>query len=298
MSEILAAGVPLDVAEDIAVLAELAGVRGPEPLSDPLTLLRFYLARSRDIEAAAAMYQATTSWRAAFPILGVMTDYGAGAEYAKDGCRATDLSEWEYAPRPRTPAAHLASRFAFFGRLRGVVAPDGAPVLLWRVGLADYPGFVREGLVEILIQAFVVHLEDALQSARAASLRAKRLVHARLIIDAMGFTTSNLVYLNVVRRVLVLSQEYYPEVAASITVIRAPAAFAYLYTGLQMIMNQAMRRKISILGEDFEHGLRRHSGLHVAALPAFLWGNATGDEVDISVDRVPDGIGALLAQAS
>lgn len=297
VSEILAAGVPPDDAEGIALLAELTGVRGPEPLSDPLTLLRFYLARSRDVEAAAAMYQATANWRAAFPIFGVMTDFGAVGEYAEDGCRATDLRKWDYKSHPLTPAAQLASRFVFFGRLRGVVAPDGAPVLVWRAGLADYTGFVREGLVEILIQAFVVHLEDALQSARAASLRANRLVHARLIIDAMGFSAGNLVYLAELRRILVLCQEYYPEVAASITIVRAPWAAAYLYSAVELWMTPAMRRKISILGDDFERGLQEHSGLQVAALPAFLGGNSSDHETGISIERVPDGVGALLARS-
>lgn len=298
VAEILAAGVPPDDAEGIAVLTELTGARGPEPLSDPLTLLRFYLARSRDVEAAAAMYQATANWRAAFPIFGVMTDFGAGGDYAEDGCRATDLSAWDYdyKSQPRTPAAQLAARFVFFGRLRGVTAPDGAPVLVWRAGLADYAGFVREGLVEILIQAFVVHLEDALQSARAASLREKRLVHARLIIDAAGFSTSNLVYLTVLRRVLVLCQEYYPEVAASITIVRTPLAVEYLYSAIQLCMNAAMREKFAILGEDFERGLLEHSGLQVKSLPAFLGGNASDEESGISIERVPHGIGALLAR--
>jgi len=295
---ILAAGVPPDDAEGIAVLAELTGARGPEPLSDPLTLLRFYLARSRDVEAAAAMYQATANWRAAFPIFGLMSDFGAGGDYAEDGCRATDLSAWDYdyKSQPRTPAAQLAARFVFFGRLKGVTAPDGAPVLVWRAGLADYAGFVREGLVEMLIKAFVVHLEDALQSARAASLREKRLVHARLIIDAAGFSTSNLVYLTVMRRVLVLCQEYYPEVAASITIVRTPWAVEYLYSAIQLCMNAAMREKIAILGEDFERGLLEHSGLQVKQLPAFLGGEARDEDVGISIERVPYGIGALLAR--
>ena len=46
---------------------------------------------------------------------------------------------------PNAPAAIHVEPFVFFGRLPSP-APDGGPVLVWRAGLADYGGFVREEL--------------------------------------------------------------------------------------------------------------------------------------------------------
>lgn len=295
---VLAAGVPHDDAEGVAALGEAVGARGPEPLSDPWTLLRFYLARDRDVTAAAELFRATLDWRATFPIRGVMVEHGWGAEYGEDGCRASDIREWAgdtARARPVTKAAKLAQRFSFFARLPTTGA-HGAPVLVWRAGPADFAGFVREGLVEILIQAFIVHLEDALQSARAASLRSRRLVRAHVVIDALGFSASNFLYIDVLRRVVVLCQKYYPEVTATITVVRAPTAVTTLFGLLQPWLAERTRRKISIVGEDFARSLRERSDLDVARLPAFLGGNASSeaDDASLGVERVPYGVGSQL----
>lgn len=298
VAEVLAAGVPPQDAEGVAALVEAVEARGPEPLSDPLMLLRFYRARSKEVGAAARMFRSTLDWRTAFPIHGVMSDFGGGAEYAEDGCRATDLSQWAYKAQPRTIAAQLGSRFSFFGRLPTHLTPDGTPVLLWRAGQADYTGFVREGLVDVLIQAFVVHLEDALQAARAASLQARQLKNGLLVIDASGFSTVNLLYVNVLRRVLVLCQEYYPEVMASIVIVRAPWAFAQFFELMRPWLTPVMRRKITILAGDFERGLRNQFGLDSSMLPEFLGGNVSDATLGVSVEPVPAGVGRLLPHES
>ena len=59
--------------------------------------------------------------------------------------------------------------------------------------------FVSAGLVDEMIRAFVAHFEDALQSGRAASLKAGRLIQARVIIDTSGFSIKNLQHLHILR---------------------------------------------------------------------------------------------------
>ena len=47
-----------------------------------------------------------------------------------------------------------------FMLLVGFLSQGPRPILIWRAGSADYKGMVREGLVDLMIQAFVVHLEE------------------------------------------------------------------------------------------------------------------------------------------
>ena len=62
-------------------------------------------------------------------------------------------------PHANTREAELAYRHAFFTRLPAKHSGELQPVLIWRAGHADYKGIVREELVDIMIKAFVVHLE-------------------------------------------------------------------------------------------------------------------------------------------
>jgi len=294
-----AAGVPSHATSGVAALARAVRAQGIEPLADPLTLLRFYNARRGDVEAAAMMYMDTMSWRASYSIRDVMSAYGRGSfgsEYDRSGCRATNATEWTWRRDPSTPEAKVATKYAFFSRLQSRTK-NGAPILVWRVGDADYAGFIREDLVEEMTRAFVAHLEDALQSGRAASLQAKTLVRAVLVVDCAGFSFSNVQYLPVLRRIIQLGSSYFPEVTASVTVVRAPWAAAKLFTMVRPWLTQTMQDKICILGDRFEDGLQHHSGLTLAMLPKFLGGALDDTEVNTPMS-VPVGTGAALGQRS
>ena len=119
-------------------------------------------ARNKDVKAAAQMYHSTLAWRSTIPEL--MDAFGTPGEYESNGGRATDPSVWSWSPHANSPEAELAYRHAFFTRL-----PHLPPILFWRAGLADYKGIVREELVNIMIKAFIVHLEDAWQFFNLAS---------------------------------------------------------------------------------------------------------------------------------
>ncbi|CAE8603214.1 unnamed protein product, partial [Polarella glacialis] len=286
------AGVPSDSAEAVAQLAEAVGAQGQEPLSDPLTLLRFYNARGKDVKEAAAMYQQAIEWRRSYSIREVMAEHGLGEDYQEDGVRATTTASWRWQSEPRSPGAKLAYLYGFFGRL-DAPSEGGAPVLVWRAGAADYAGLVREGLVPALTRAFVAHLEDALQSSRAASLREGQLLRARLIVDSSGLGIGCVRFLPILREILTLGKFYFPEVTASVTVVRAPWVAAKLYAALRPRLTPLMQEKIFILGEDFQEGLERHSGLSLAALPTFLGGSADDTAVGKALP-VPVGAGRLL----
>lgn len=277
----------------MAALARAVTANGLEPLSDPLTLLRFYRARNRDVKAAAQMYHSTLAWRTTIPEL--MDAFGTPGEYESNGGRATDPSAWSWSPHANSAEAELAYRHAFFTRL-----PHLPPILIWRAGLADYKGIVREELVNIMIKAFIVHLEapwhhlsihfsasggfltnarrpfhpkDALQASRAASFHEGELVRARLIIDCQGFGFENIRYLQILKRIITLGKSYYPEVAATVTVIRAPGFMATFYNLVKPLLPKLLQQKICILGADFHDGLMKHTGLDKTSLPDFLGGD-------------------------
>ena len=107
------------------------------------------------------MYNATLAWRTSFSIPPVMDAYGERGHYKPDSGRATDPATWSWVCAPHTPRSQLAMRHAFFGRIGTHMADE--PILVWRAGSADYKGIVREDMVDLMIQAFVVHLEDALE---------------------------------------------------------------------------------------------------------------------------------------
>lgn len=290
MEEAREAGVPESDVDGVATLAVAVGARGLEPLADPLTLLRFYRARGRNSEAAAAMFRETMRWRANFSIYDVMKSYGTAGEYHEDGRRTGDASEWTWQWQPSTTAAKLAMRHAFFGRLSKPME-DGAPVLVWRAGTADYSGFVREGIVEELLRAWVAHIEDALQAARAASLQQGRLIRARLIIDSKGFGFENVRHLPILRRIIGISRQVFPELSASVTVLRAPRVAVMLYGIVSNWLPKLLRDKVCILGEDFDEGLFEHTGVDRGQLPNFLGGTTSDDQLP-PAESVPAGAGA------
>ena len=113
-------------------------------------------ARRMNVEEALEMYNVTLDWRAKYSIPRVMDAFGTPGQYREDSGRAGDTAKWSWVPSPNTPEARLALRHAFFERLP---APVPEPVLIWRAGAADYNGMVREDLVDLMVQAFVVHLE-------------------------------------------------------------------------------------------------------------------------------------------
>jgi len=295
-AEVLKAGVPCEVAADITALSAIVSATGSEPLSDPLTLLRFYNAKSCDVKAAADMYREAMEWRRTYGIKKLMADHGKGGGYKADGGRSEDPSVWTWSPKPSTPEAEFTRHYAFFGRLKQAT-PAGEPILLWRIGTVDYAGIVREELVDVLMQAWVVHLEDALQAARAASIQHRRLVRNRLIIDAKGFSMSNMRYIPILSRIITLGKQYYPEVTASVTVVRAPPVAAQLYMLIKHLLTPLMVEKISILGEDFQDGLLNHAGLAATVLPTWLGGQTPENDI-VASSMIPAGTGAALRDAA
>ena len=100
---------------------------------------------------------------------------------------------------PQSERARVACRH-FYGCKLPTPCADGAPIMLQRMGRADLSGMVREKMTELMLNSWVVFLEDALRSGRRESLKQKRLVRAAFIIDVEGVGLSVLRHMGLVVR--------------------------------------------------------------------------------------------------
>jgi hypothetical protein len=285
------AGVPAEQAAGVARLANALGVSFPaedEPLCDPLTLLRFHNSREGNMEAAAEMYKQSVLWRDTFSMCDIMAANGVGENYNVDGPKAGmrspgDVTQWNWV-RSRQGLkigsdAELAQHYGFWGRLEEPHPDTGAPVAVWRIGSFDIAGVCQENLNARIQKSFVAHLEDLLQASRAISSQQGQLRRCHLIVDAHGVGTHLLYHKDALRKIFEHGKFYFPEVNATVTIIRAPSAFTTLWVIAKRSLTEVMKRKVQVLGEDFAEGMLEHSRVPVAALPTFLGGTTSPDQV-------------------
>lgn len=286
----LEAGVPEEDANAVAQLASAVDARGVEPLSDPLTLYRFYLARDGNIEEAIHMYRKTIQWRKEFSIGLVMKVHGWGEDYGGDGNRSLTsvADEWKWERRAVTEEARLTIRHGFFGRLKEWAPVDGYAIIVWRLGTADVASLHREHIVEGFMRALVSHLEDNLQALRAASLQRNQLSMCHVVIDVQGLGPSMLRAVGFIRQIMLYCFEYFPESIATVTFVRAHWLCTKIWSLINSRIPTRMQNKFTILGTDFAAGLRAHSSLDLKVLPRFLGGEASNDEV-CATEPVPHG---------
>eukprot|EP00930_Biecheleria_cincta_P071667 TRINITY_DN59133_c0_g1_i1.p1 TRINITY_DN59133_c0_g1~~TRINITY_DN59133_c0_g1_i1.p1 ORF type:complete len:360 (-),score=48.34 TRINITY_DN59133_c0_g1_i1:76-1155(-) len=288
-ADMVQAGVPAEFAASIVELSSAVSAKNTEPVSDPLTLLRFFFSSSQDVDKAAAMYHQAVAWRSEYSICPVMERHGDAGQYHADGCRRTDVANWIWRRNPgASPEAALAQRHCFFGRL-GRTAPDGGPVMVWRLGQADWAGYERENLFDTLMPALAAHFEDSFQAVRAASLRRGALVSARLVVDARGVKFSVVRCIKFFRIVVDIIAPHYPEMFTSVSVIRAPGFVTALWPMIRPIVPPKAQGKVAFFGEDYASNLLAHAGIDQSILPKSLGGDAEDDEV-CEAAPVPVGI--------
>jgi len=294
------AGVP---SEDVPQLLELCTCVGAfqgqtEPLSDPITLLRFLNSREKVIKDALAMYRDTIVWRQSFGLYDILSTYGDVSNYCVDksgSLNATgDVWEYSFPRKPTTAASQLISKIRFYHTL-DARAEDDAPIAIWRLGSIDFAGIVREGLETQLRAGFLTHLEEMLQLGRAASSKHHKLVRCRLIIDGTGLGLGMLQYIPVLKLITGLGKAYFPETTASATIVNAPWVFARLFGAISPMLTPVMRAKVCILDTNFETGLSGHSGVDISVMPMDLGGNLPAAACPYP-EKVPTGAGAIFRQ--
>ncbi len=88
-----------------------------------------------------------------------------------------------------------------------------------------------------------------------------RLVRCRLIIDAQGISIKAARHYSVVKYLSDLGKANFPELTASITIVRAPKVFTQIWILAEKLMTPTMKKKIRILGNDFVPGIADHAGI-------------------------------------
>lgn len=187
VDEALAAeyGMEGDDAAKVAELSRRVQDTNAAILTDPTTLLRFLNAREGDVEAAETMVRGAVRWREEFCVDALMNEWGV-----------TDASgEWRMSPQSKR--AEIACRH-FYGMRLSMTCEDGAPIMLQRMGKADLNGMVKEQMADLMLNSWVVFLEDALRSGRRESLRQKKLVRAAFLIDVEGVGLSVLRHMGLI----------------------------------------------------------------------------------------------------
>ena len=254
-----------------------------DPLAEPLMLLRFLRAREFNVEKAVLMWRTTMDWRA------------TKISRALEECGRFEGEGWTW--RPRDDGSIRGKLGALHGharRLPKALADDGAPICVWRMGKFDLAGVVREKIEDAMAMTQVANLEDSLQASRAMSNEKKKLIRARVIVDLDGISVTTAVrHFGLVKRLMGLAKAYFPEVTASVTLIRAPWGFQSLWKFVSLLLNDMMRAKVLIVGSnDVQNAVKNHAKItsDVNLLPVCL-GGSEPDDILAPTLSVPTGAG-------
>ena len=273
-------------------------------LAEPMMLLRFLRAREGDVEKTILMWRATIEWRSLRIPRGLAE---CGTFQSEEEETVSSLSSedkktfrwrWRMHPSPTSAPsvrATLGLKHAHSRRIEGAFASDGGPLCVWRIGQFDLAGVVREKIEDAVAMHQVMHLEDALECAREVSLREKRLVRARVIVDLDGIALATAIKnIGLVKRLMGLSKAFFPEVTASVTFINAPWGFQSLWKMVSLLLNDLMRAKVLIVAKDYKDALKKHTLVDDLAILPALFGGKQPDSVLPPTLPVPHGAGKAL----
>eukprot|EP00913_Durusdinium_trenchii_P029652 g27793.t1 len=275
-----------------------------EDLDDPLTLARFLLGNPASVEEAKLRLEECRAWRPQVDLPRLMQRWGYWTTAEKPP------PHWVW--QPQTPRAAAVAPY-FFGRCCPELrTQSGGPVLVLRLGAFDLEGALRENLVEELMEPWIFMVEQTFQLCREVAFEKKRLVKLACIVDIEGVSFTWLQHLSVLQQFAKAINRHYPEMAQTLTVIRAPHIFTWLWeVAAPLLLEEMTLKKVAILGHDFRcsagdqrelgcllclptdasEGLAAHAGVAAAELPSFLGGG--GEEVP-RPELVPPGVGARL----
>ncbi|CAK9047710.1 unnamed protein product [Durusdinium trenchii] len=279
----LQAGLSMDFVAPVSELERF--IQGWDfDLDDPLTLARFLLGNPASVEEAKLRLEECRAWRPQVDLPRLMQRWGYWTTAEKPP------PHWVW--QPQTPRAAAVAPY-FFGRCCPELrTQSGGPVLVLRLGAFDLEGALRENLVEELMEPWIFMVEQTFQLCREVAFEKKRLVKLACIVDIEGVSFTWLQHLSVLQQFAKAINRHYPEMAQTLTVIRAPHIFTWLWeVAAPLLLEEMTLKKVAILGHDFREGLAAHAGVAAAELPSFLGGG--GEEVP-RPELVPPGVGARL----
>lgn len=269
------------------------------PLSDPVSLLRFYDSREKNVADALKMYVSSTEWRKTYSIARVMNLHGSSPNdsriYTENGGRVAPAAPWDWVRSGKQSVqAEFGQAHFCFGRMNKDT-PNGEPLMVIRCG-PDFKGMLREKVVDIFQDAFFSFVEEGLQAAQAASFAKGKMVQVRLIIDAKKLQLSALRYKGLINQINSIGSNVFPETFKTCTIVRAPWALTKLYKVMKLMMTKHQQTKLRVLGSKFEDELLEHAGVSLDLLPDFMGGGSSGEGI-CDVQPIPKGAGDELRKA-
>jgi len=219
---------------------------------DPLTLLRFVLARPT-LDGAASMFMTTMRWRA---------ERNLGALYAE-----LHPTHWG----PGSGAKRELAEAHFYGGLVGTTRA-GCPLFVERMGRMDLEGVSKTPAArEAVVDAYTCYLEGIFRVVRAAASAEGRLVRGLLIVDLAGASWGMLRHVALLQAHSKIATENYPELYQPVLLVNAPGWIAVAWSLFTPLIPAETRKKISIVSAaETLKTIKQHVDLD--QLPAHLGG--------------------------
>jgi hypothetical protein len=268
--------------------------------SDPYILNRFYEAASGNIEDAVKLFRTISEWRRTYPgtLRGLMKLHSADDYYTSEETRLPEGCTQMYKNEPSSLEGKFARKYVCFSR-HSQMSPLGEPIQLW-----SWDGLNKNGLLDssnsvLLKRAFTAHVEDMYQCVQSLSQQQKKPVQSHIIIDAANVGITDIP--NVVRfqHLTEFAQETYPYCSKTVSFIRAPAMFSFVFKVVKPLLSKHIRENVRIFTSDFKEDLKERTGIDVATLPQRFGGDASDDGLCTFGEPIPaDTISAVTATFS
>lgn len=214
------------------------------------TLHRFLVSRGCNLDKAELMFRGTVAWRSRFNVRG-------------------ELDKWR--DGPNTEERKQGTLYGYAARAGFTDA--GVPVNVERVGKYDIAGCVRtKGMTDLVAKAYIMYLEETFQDCRRASKQQQAYVRGLVVQDANGVGLPHLKNSGIMREVIKVGQQNYPELIEKVLVVRAPLSMYTLWNfGVKWMLPERVKNKVTIVKSDFEPHLAK-MGIVQRRLPVFMGG--------------------------
>lgn len=267
----------VDAEWSTSVWMEAARVEATAHMDD-FTLMRFVKSRPGSSRAAVDMFREAMTYRSTERINDLFRELHP-------------LAPQPWSPRQRVRAAHYFGGFGGFDR-------EGAPYFVLRVGQADVGGMSRApAVLELMMQADAVNMETIFRSVRLCSAATGRFVRVRIIVDLQGFGMSSLRHAGIIKRVMQVGPNVFPEGASKVFLVNAPRIFAAAWTVIAPWLPQRSRDKCSVFSVNATPAALAEV-IESDQLPGFLGGTmAEADTLVARAERIPEDAAVALLTA-
>jgi len=237
--------------------------------SDDFTLLRFIKARPDDVSKALEMFKESMEWR---------------------HTRGINQLFAELHPCAPQSSRHDAVRKYYFGGAGGMTLEGGAYFVL-RVGQADLGGISREPkVVSLMMDADAINMETIFRCVRACSAATGKFERVHVVVDVAGFSLATLRHVGMVKDIMKVGPNMFPEGAAKVFLVNVPAIFAGAWTLISPWLPKRSRDKVSMYS-SWSTPAALATIIDTAQLPSFLGGEQPEDQTIVArAETVPTSV--------